>query len=47
MGVVVVSGTVSEVQAAVDGGRTEAQKRSLLARAAVIPRLDAGLRACV
>ena len=37
--------SVSEVQAAIEGGRADAQKRGLLARAVVIPRLDARLRA--
>ncbi len=44
-GIVVVSGPVSEVQAAVDEGRREARQRGLLARAVVIPRMDARLRA--
>ena len=44
-GVVVLSGSLSDVQAAVEGGRAEAQKRGLLARAVVIPRMDARLRA--
>ena len=44
-GVVVLSGSLSDVQAAIDGGRAEAQKRGLLARAVVIPRMDARLRA--
>lgn len=44
-GVVVLSGSVSEVQAAIEGGRADAQKRGLLARAVVIPRMDARLRA--
>jgi microcompartment protein CcmL/EutN len=44
-GVVVLSGSVSDVQAAIAGGRAEAQKRGLLARAVVIPRMDARLRA--
>lgn len=38
-GVVFLSGAVSDVQAAVEAGRGEAQKRGLLARAVVIPRL--------
>jgi len=46
-GIVVLSGSLSEVQAAIDGGRAEAQKRGLLARAVVIPRMDARLRARV
>ena len=44
-GVVVLSGSVSDVQAAIAGGRAEAQRRGLLARAVVIPRMDARLRA--
>jgi microcompartment protein CcmL/EutN len=44
-GIVVLSGSVSEVQAAIEGGRADAQKRGLLARAVVIPRMDARLRA--
>ena len=44
-GIVVVSGPLSEVQAAVDEGRREARARGLLARAVVIPRMDARLRA--
>jgi microcompartment protein CcmL/EutN len=44
-GVVVLSGSVSDVQAAIDGGRADAQKRGLLARAVVIPRMDVRLRA--
>lgn len=44
-GVVVLSGSVSDVQAALEGGRADAQKRGLLARAVVIPRMDARLRA--
>src|SRR5207244_1914290 len=44
-GIVVLTGSVSEVQAAIDGGRAEALKRGLLARAVVIPRMDARLRA--
>jgi microcompartment protein CcmL/EutN len=43
-GVVTLSGTVSAVQAAVEAGRADALKRGLLARAVVIPRLDAQLR---
>jgi bacterial microcompartment shell protein len=38
-GVVWLTGTVSDVQAAVEGGRAEAQGRGLLARTVVIPRL--------
>jgi microcompartment protein CcmL/EutN len=44
-GIVVVSGPVSEVQAAVDEGRREARARGLHPRAVVIPRMDARLRA--
>lgn len=43
-GVVTLSGTVSAVQAAVEAGKADAAKRGLLARAVVIPRLDARLR---
>lgn len=44
-GIVTLSGSVSDVHAAVEAGKAEAQKRGLLARAVVIPRLDAQLRA--
>lgn len=44
-GVVVVSGTLPDVQAAVEDGRADARARGLLARAVVIPRMDARLRA--
>ena len=44
-GVVVLSGGLDQVQAAVAEGRAEAQRRGLLARAVVIPRMDARLRA--
>lgn len=44
-GVVTLSGKVSDVQAAVDAGRADALKRGLLARAVVIPKVDAQLRA--
>ena len=44
-GIVTLTGTLSAVQAGIDAGRTEAQKRGLLARAVVIPRLDPRLRA--
>ena len=44
-GVVTLSGAVSDVQAAIEAGRADALKRGLLARAVVIPRLDAQLRA--
>ena len=42
-----VSGTVSDVQAAIEAGRAEAQKRGLLARAVVIPRLHAAMKSRV
>ena len=44
-GVVVLSGPLSEVQASVERGRADAQQRGLLARAVIIPRMDARLRA--
>lgn len=44
-GIVVLSGPLSEVQAAVEDGRADARARGLLARAVVIPRMDARLRA--
>lgn len=44
-GVVTLSGTVADVQAAIEAGGTLARKRGLLARSVVIPRLDARLRA--
>ena len=44
-GIVVVSGPVSEVQAAISEGQSEARTRGLLARAVVIPRMDVRLRA--
>jgi microcompartment protein CcmL/EutN len=44
-GVVVLSGDLPDVQAAIEAGRAGAQKRGLLARAVVIPRMDARLRA--
>ncbi len=44
-GVVVLSGRLPDVQAAVDEGRADARARGLLARAVVIPRMDARLRA--
>ncbi len=44
-GVVTLSGSVSDVQASVAAGRELAQKRGLLARSVVIPRLDPRLRA--
>ena len=44
-GVVVLAGSLPDVQAGVEGGRADAQRRGLLARAVVIPRLDPRLRA--
>ncbi len=44
-GVLYLTGEVSEVQAAVDAGREEAQRRGLLARAVVIPRLHGQMKA--
>ena len=44
-GVVVVSGALPDVQAAVEDGRADARARGLLARSVVIPRMDARLRA--
>jgi microcompartment protein CcmL/EutN len=46
-GVVMLSGSLPDVQAAIAAGREDAQKRGLLARAVVIPRMDARLRARV
>jgi len=46
-GIVTLSGGVSDVQAAIDAGRADAMKRGMLARAVVIPRLDARLRAWI
>lgn len=46
-GVVFLSGAVSDVQAAVAAGRAEAEKRGLLARAVVIPRLHPAMKARV
>ncbi|MEO5988046.1 MAG: BMC domain-containing protein [Candidatus Eisenbacteria bacterium] len=43
-GVVTLTGTVSAVQAAIEAGKADAAKRGLLARAVVVPRLDARLR---
>lgn len=43
-GVVMLSGSLPDVQAAVAAGREDAQKRGLLARAVIIPRMDARLR---
>lgn len=46
-GVVLLSGTLHDVQAAIADGSAEARKRGLLARSVVIPRMDARLRARV
>ncbi len=46
-GIVLLSGALPDVQAAIAAGRADAQKRGLLARAVVIPRMDARLRARV
>ncbi|MEQ1833488.1 MAG: BMC domain-containing protein [Candidatus Eisenbacteria bacterium] len=46
-GVVLLSGTLHDVQAAIADGSSEARKRGLLARSVVIPRMDARLRARV
>ena len=43
-GVLYLSGEVSEVEAAIEAGREEAQRRGLLARAVVIPRLHPQMR---
>jgi microcompartment protein CcmL/EutN len=43
-GVVLLSGLVHDVQEAVRAGREDAQRRGLLARAVVVPRIDPGLR---
>lgn len=43
-GVVLLSGGLPDVQAAIAAGREEAQRRGLLARAVVIPRMDPRLR---
>lgn len=44
-GVVVLSGAVGDVEAAVAAGRAEAQRAGLLTRAVVIPRLHAQFKA--
>jgi microcompartment protein CcmL/EutN len=44
-GVVFLSGAVSDVQAAIEAGRAEAQRRGLLTRAVVIPRLHPQMKA--
>jgi microcompartment protein CcmL/EutN len=43
-GVVTITGALPDVQAAVAAGRAEPQKRGLLARAVVIPRMHPALR---
>jgi len=43
-GVVTLTGSLPDVQAAVAAGRADAQKRGLLARAVVIPRMHPTLR---
>jgi len=43
-GVVVLSGALPAVQAAVTGGRAEAERRGLLSRSVVVPRMDPRLR---
>jgi microcompartment protein CcmL/EutN len=44
-GVLWLSGSVGEVQAAVEAGRVDAQRQGLLARAIVIPRLHPQMKA--
>ncbi len=44
-GVAILSGTLADVHAAVERGRADEHRRGLLARAVVIPRMDARLRA--
>jgi len=44
-GVLWLTGSVSEVQAAVEAGRAEAQRQGLLTRAIVIPRLHPQMKA--
>ncbi len=44
-GVVVLSGGLPDVQAAVAAGREEAERKGLLARAVVVPRMDTRLKA--
>lgn len=46
-GIVMLSGAVSDVEAAVAAGRADALRRGLLARSVVIPRLHADLRSRV
>lgn len=43
-GVVTLAGELGDVQAAIEAGRAPAQKRGLLARSIIIPRLDPRLR---
>jgi microcompartment protein CcmL/EutN len=44
-GVVYLTGAISDVQAAIEAGKADAQKRGLLARAIVIPQLHPQLKA--
>jgi microcompartment protein CcmL/EutN len=44
-GVLYLSGSVGDVQAAVEAGRTEALRKGLLARSVVIPRLHRSMKA--
>ena len=44
-GFVYITGSVSDVQAAVDAGRADATKRGLLTRSVVVPRLHAQMKA--
>jgi microcompartment protein CcmL/EutN len=44
-GVLYLSGSVGEVQAAIEAGRAEALRKGLLARSVVIPRLHAQIKA--
>ena len=46
-GFVYITGSVSDVQAAVDAGRADATKRGLLTRSVVVPRLHAQMKAKV
>ncbi|MFN8588564.1 MAG: BMC domain-containing protein [Candidatus Eisenbacteria bacterium] len=43
-GVVMLSGSLSAVEAGVAAGKVDAQKRGLLARSVIVPRLDPRLR---
>ncbi len=46
-GVVLLTGTVGDVQAAIESGRSEALQKGLLARSVVVPRLAAQMKAKV